>query len=283
MGKQKDKSITVTKASGERDVFKVDKLRRSLKHSGAGDEVIEHIVMDITSSLHDGITTQEIYKRAFALLRKNSRSTAARYKLKNAIMELGPSGYPFERFVAKILEHQGFRTKVGIIVQGHCVQHEVDVVAEKEDKHFMVECKHHSEQGGQCNVKIPLYIHSRFRDVEQQWKSHPGHETMFHQGWLYTNTRFTGDAIRYGNCAGLMLIGWDHPANGSMKEQIDISGLHPLTCLTTLTKDEKNTLLAGNKVLCMELCDQPGLLSPMGISETRQRAILKEAHELCGI
>ena len=44
-------------------------------------------------------------------------------------MELGPSGFPFEKLVGKILEQEGFETRVGVIVQGNCVQHEVDVIA----------------------------------------------------------------------------------------------------------------------------------------------------------
>jgi hypothetical protein len=80
-----------------------------------------------------------------------------------------------------------------------------------------------------------------------------------------------------------MLVGWDYPKKGSLKERIDESGLHPITCLTTLTKNEKQKFLSKEKVLCMELCDHPELLKSIGISEKRHGNILKEARELCNL
>lgn len=277
------KGIAIVKMTSETAEFDPSKLRHSLERSGASDAVIQQVIDEVEASLYDGMSTKEIYKTAFALLRKSSRSTAARYKLKKAILELGPTGYPFEKFVGEILSYQGFSTKVGMIVKGHCVNHEVDVIAEKDEKHFMVECKFHSHQGRHCDVKIPLYIQSRFIDVEKQWRKKDGHDTIFHQVWIFTNTRFTTDAIQYGNCAGLMLVGWDYPKKGSLKERIDVSGLHPITCLTTLSKNEKQKLLSKEKVLCMELCNRPELLKSIGISEQRHKKILNEAHELCNI
>lgn len=279
--KKRNSEIKVTKRSGETAEFDRLKLRNSLERSGAGEDVIPEIIKKLNAFLYDGIPTREIYKKAFQLLRRTSRPTAARYKLKRAIMELGPTGYPFEKFVGAILAHQGYRTEVGVVVKGHCVSHEVDVVAEKDNEHFMVECKFHSDEGRNCDVKIPLYIQSRFIDVEKQWQKHPGHDTKFHQGWIYTNTRFTTDAIQFGSCAGLMLVGWNYPKIGSLKDKIDSSGLHPITCLTTLTRSEKQKLLEMDKVLCMDLCNQPGLLKAIGIGKLRQTSILNEANELC--
>lgn len=271
---------TITKMSGEKDVFDVSKLKRSLEKSGASDELVKRIARDVETSLYEGISTKEIYKQAFNLLRKNSRSTAARYALKKAIMELGPTGYPFENFIGEILKYQGFKVKVGVVVEGHCVNHEVDVIAEKDTKHFMVECKFHHDQGRHCDVKVPLYIHSRFKDIERQWKKHPDHESKIHQGWIFTNTRFTSDAIQYSSCMGLMLVGWDYPKKGSLKERIDIAGLYPVTCLTTLTRHEKQLLLEKDVVLCRQLNDQPQLLSEVGVALTRHPGIIKEVNGL---
>ena len=218
---------------------------------------------------------------AFKMLKRKSRVSASKYKLKKAIMELGPSGFPFEKFVGKILEMEGFSTKVGVIVQGNCVQHEVDVIAQKENKHYMVECKYHSDQGRFCNVKIPLYIHSRFLDVEKQWEHQKGHEAKLHKGAVYTNTRFTTDAIQYGKCVGMLMTSWDYPRGNGLKDRIDKSGLHPLTALTTLTKAEKTKLLDQGIILCKELHENPDFLEQMGISKLRQNKILEDSRELC--
>jgi hypothetical protein len=276
-----EKQILVTKASGERVPFSLKKLQQSLLRAGADDVAIEEVTSKLKPHLRDGISTKQIYKHAFSILRKISKPQAARYKLKEAIMELGPSGYPFEKFISEILKFQGFAVQVGVIVEGHCVKHEIDVVAEKEEKHFMVECKFHHNAGLKCDVKIPLYIQARFQDVEKYWLTMPGHSAKFHQGWLVTNTKFTGDAIQYGACIGLKLLGWDYPLKDSLNELIDTSGLHPLTCLTTLTKEEKQNLLERKIVLCKEICHNPKVLDELKITPTRTKKILQEGEELC--
>jgi hypothetical protein len=271
----------IIKASGEKVQFSADKLRHSLHRSGANTEMINQIIKEVETQLHEGITTKKIYQIAFGLLKKSTNPLAAKYKLKKAIMELGPSGFPFEKYIGEILKYQGFKVKVGEIVKGECVTHEIDVIAEKDEKHFMIECKYHNTPGYKCDVKISLYIQARFKDVEKQWMQLPGHEAKFHQGWVVTNTKFSDDAIQYGLCAGLNLVGWDFPKGNSLREQIDNSGLYPITCLTTLTAREKQLLLESKIVLCKELCTNSKLLSIAGISGKRANVVMNEAQALC--
>jgi len=278
---KKSNQIVVTKASGMQAPFSPEKLKRSLLNAGASEELAESIVDEIQPKLYGGISTKKIYRIAFNLLKGTSSPLAAKYHLKRGIMELGPSGYPFERFIGEILKHQGYSVKVGEIVKGKCVNHEIDVIAEKDHHHFMIECKYHNQPGTISDVKIPLYIQARFKDVEAAWIQLPGHGTKFHQGWVVTNTRFTGDAIQYGTCAGLNLLGWDFPKKNSLKEQIDTLGLYPVTCLTTLTKIEKQQLLENNVVLCKEICDNENHLNTIGVKPSRIKSILEEGHQLC--
>ncbi|HRK59243.1 MAG TPA: ATPase, partial [Candidatus Kapabacteria bacterium] len=112
-----------------------------LRRSGANTEQIQHVIQELKPLLYEGISTKKIFHYAFRLLKKKSRPSAAKYHLKKAIMDLGPSGYPFEIFVGEILRHRGFSVKIGQIVQGHCVEHEVDIVGQKDDVKIMVECK----------------------------------------------------------------------------------------------------------------------------------------------
>lgn len=276
-----NESIKIIKYSGDVVPFKSEKLINSLRRAKASDVVIEEIVEHIKDTIYDGITTKKIYQTAFNMLKRKSRVSASKYKLKKAIMELGPSGFPFEKLIGKIMGHEGFETKVGVIVQGNCVQHEVDVIAQKDNYHYMIECKYHSDQGRFCNVKIPLYIHSRFLDVEKQWEHQKGHEAKLHKGGVYTNTRFTTDAVQYGKCVGLLLTSWDYPKGNGLKDRIDKSGFHPLTALTTLTKSEKTKLLDKGIVLCKELSETPSLLNEIGIDKSRQKKILEDSEALC--
>ncbi len=269
------KDIKVTKASGLTDEYSSEKLRRSLAKSGAGSEVIETILGKIESTIYNGISTKKIYKTAFDLLRKNKGRYAGRYNLKRAIMELGPSGFPFEQYIAAIFQWQGYKVKLKQFLTGLCVTHEIDVLAENDLQVLVVECKYHNSQGVFSDVKIPLYIHSRFRDVETSWAKQSGAKPL--QGWLVTNTRFTADAIKYGDCAGLHLLGWNYPDQKNLYTLVDESGLYPITCITGLSRKEKQQLLEAGLLLCSELEHHETVLLKIGISKIRIPNILTEA------
>jgi hypothetical protein len=271
----------IKKASGQTVPFMPERLKRSLHKAGATDEEAAKILEQISSRLFNGISTKRIYRMAFDALKRSSGHKAARYHLKKGIMELGPSGFPFEKFIAEILKWQGYETRTGVIAHGKCVSHEVDVIAEKGIEYIMVECKYHNRPGLYCDVKIPLYVHSRFRDLNTAWTSIPGRQDKMYTGWLVTNTRFSLDAIQYGVCAGLKLIGWDYPANGGLKDQIDRLGLYPITCLTSLNKTEKQFLLDKNIVLTNELYNNVQYLYNIGLSEPRVTIVQEELRKLC--
>ncbi|MES2555754.1 MAG: restriction endonuclease [Bacteroidota bacterium] len=275
-----DTELTIIKASGERCPFSPDKLLRSLHRAGADHEQARSILDEVSSRLYEGITTKAIYRIAFSMLKEGSRHLAARYHLKQAIMELGPSGFPFERYVGELLKFKGYNIRIGKILQGKCVTHEIDVIADKDNEHLLIECKYHNYAGVSCDVKVPLYIHSRYLDVtagvEQQ-----RHSSKINQGWVVTNTRFTDDALTYAACAGLVAVGWDYPAKNGLKDQIDRSGLYPITCLTSLTGAEKQKLLEREIVLCKDLEDNEKLLKAIGIKSSRNIVVLQEVRELC--
>lgn len=278
---KKGEKITITKASGERVLFDYEKLRHSLLKSGASSTRVNTIMNEISRQLYAGISTQKIYRLAFTLLKSFSQSEAARYHLKQGIMALGPSGYPFEKFVAEILKHQGYQVQTGQYLQGHCVQHEVDVVAQNDHTYFMIECKYHNQPGTVCDVKVPLYIQSRFKDIEAAWLKQKEHSGKKHEGWVVTNTKFSTDAIQYGHCAGLQLMGWDYPQKNSLKALVDQMGLYPITCLNTLTQQEKSSLLEQGLLLCKSIAEQVPLLKAQGWSENKIRKVHDEALQLC--
>ncbi len=145
----------------------------------------------------------------------------------------------------------------------------------------MVECKFHNRQDHTCNVKVPLYIHSRFKDVEKGWRDEKGNTGQFNAGWVITNTRFTDDALAYGNCMDLKLLSWGYPQNAGLKDLIEQVNLHPITCLSSLDKKGKQQLLERDIVYCNQLCENEKRLDVLDITKRKQREILKEANEIC--
>src|SRR5690606_354055 len=145
---------------------------------------------------------------------------------------------------SELLKFRGYTTEINNFVQGHCVMHEVDILAEKEDRRLIIECKFHSDQRRFCDVKVPLYIYSRFKDIETKLMADDNHRPgMNYMGGLITNTRFSSDALKYGSCMGMFMLSWDYPADKSLKLLIDQSGLYPITSLLSMTNHEKKQLL----------------------------------------
>ena len=275
------KEILISKASGETEPFSDAKLRRSLERVNASIDVIEKIIKHVRKELKPGMPTSQIYRHAFSLLRKQERPVAAHYALKQAIRELGPSGHPFEKLIGELLISEGFSVEVGKTVQGSCVTHEIDVIAQKDKRHIMVECKFHNQSGIKSDVKISLYIQARFQDVEKAWQKDSAHIEKFHEAWLITNTKLTSDTIRYAECVGMKAIGWNYPADNSLEIRIDKAGTHPITCLTTLTGSQKRQLIEKGIILCKELLGKDNVLRRLGIKEAKISAIINEVEQLC--
>jgi hypothetical protein len=277
-----EREITeVIKKSGERVRFSKEKLQNSLFRSGANEKTVNQIMDQVRDKLYQGIPTEQIYEHAMAMLLKKERHYAAKYSLKKAIYELGPTGFPFEYFISALLLESGYDTQVGVNIQGLCVRHEVDVLAKKGNEHTLVECKFHSEEGLHCNVKVPLYIHARYNDIKEHWLREHTHESILTPGWVVTNTRFTDDAQRYGLCAGLYLLSWDFPEQFSLKERIDRSGLYPITVSTLLTQEEKQGLISRDIVLCKQLLAQDSVLKELGVTLNRGHRVVDEMNRLC--
>ncbi|MGA8853833.1 MAG: ATP cone domain-containing protein [Christiangramia sp.] len=272
----RDLEPDIIKSSGEKVKFSLSKLRKSLLKSGANKAVISSIIDQIRDELYNGISTKEVYNRAFSLLKDLKGAYASRYKLKKAIYELGPSGFPFEKFVAEILKFEGYKIELNVILEGTCVSHEIDIIAHENGSRHLIECKFHNEEGRNCDVKIPLYIHSRFEDIYSYEQG-----KIKGQGWLVTNTKFTLDAIKYGECIGLKLLSWDYPKNKCLKELIDKSGAYPITASTLLSGAEKQFLLERGVILGKHLLEKPYLLDHRGISENRKKRIISEIKMLC--
>ncbi len=273
------KHMLVTKADGEQEPFDPAKLEHSLKLAGASTTMRARVLARIMHELRPGMMTENIYEHAFRVLsREEAVPVAARYSIKHAVFALGPSGFPFEQFIAEILRAHGWKAQTGVTLTGRCAPHEVDVLAEKKGKRIGIEAKFHNDASGKTDIKDALYVHARYEDL----RTTPLASSRVDEGWLVTNTRFTKNAIRYAQCSGLTLLGWDYPRTRGLFALIEEARVHPLTCLTTLTETEKRRFLDQKIVLCKHVT-APHILKEFGIKPDRIPQVLEEARQLCGI
>ncbi|MES2088109.1 MAG: ATP cone domain-containing protein [Patescibacteria group bacterium] len=274
--------IFIVKTNGSKEPFQNSKLEASLRKAGASTEVTDKIVHHISKEIEDGMSTSAIYQHAFELLHKLERPVVARYSLKRAIAELGPSGFPFEKFISEVYKAQGFETLTDQMVDGHCVSHEVDVVAWNENKLIMAEAKFHNEIGLKSDLKVALYVKARYEDLKGMEFLY-GKKRQLDEGILITNTNFTEKAIQYCECAGVKLIGWNYPTAGNLHDMIEDHGLHPITCLTTLSSGQKKSLMEKGIVLCRNVRDGREALLSAGLSEASIKEAQDESNFLCPV
>ena len=281
--------IFITKADGEQEPFDPVKLERSLSHAGASSTIRARILSEVIKELRPLMTTEDIYRRAFSLLKKDEATPiAARYSVKRAVFALGPSGFPFEQFLAEVLRAHGWRVRTDVTLMGRCAPHEVDVLAEKDlpapsggqagVKRVGIEAKFHNEPGGKTDIKDALYVKARYDDLRQA----PLASSRGDEGWLVTNTVLTRNAIRYARCSNLTVIGWDYPRTRGLMQMIEEGKVHPLTALTTLSEGEKRRLLENKVVLCKSVQD-PHTLREYGVAPGKIPQVLEEAKQLCSI
>lgn len=277
------KPILILKADGGRELYDGSKLYNSLIRATAPVNVAEEIVAHVEKEVRDGMTTHDIYSHAFNLLSGRQKPLALRYSLKRSLMELGPAGFAFEKFIGEIFRKKGFTVETDKLVQGHCVEHEVDVIAWNDKELIMSEAKFHNQPGVKSDLKVVLYVKSRMDDLRKATFSYGGSNRTLTDGWLITNTKFTTSAIKYAQCSGLKIIGWNYPAQGSLQDLIEESGLHPLTCLTTLNQGEKRGLLERGVVLCETFRKDTASLQVLGMNDDRIKMIVDESNLLCPV
>lgn len=220
--------MDVLKASGGREKFSRDKLCRSLQLAGAPENVVQKVCGLVEKDLQVGASTAQIEKKAAQYLSKEDILLAAHYKLRSAIMELGPAGFFFEEYIAALLREYGYETKLNQTLQGKCLAHEIDILAEKEQKHDFIEAKYHNQRGVKTDVHVAMYTYARLLDLKA---AHEQFEEKTHGAWVVTNTKFTQSAITYASCMGLKMTGWSYPKGESLEQLIVQKALYPITVL----------------------------------------------------
>lgn len=272
--------MQIVKADGTREAFDPQKLQKSLRRAGASKEEIETITNQVVADMHEGMRTQEIYRNAFALLRQSAPPVRARYSLRRALFGLGPTGFPFEDFLARLFENEGYTTRTRISLQGKCAIHELDVAAYKEDHSFVTEAKFHARPGIKSDLQVAMYSYARLLDLKEQRICRED-ICGVKEFLLVTNTKFTTTAIDYAQCVGLKLLGWDYPINDNLHDRIQRAKVYPITVLQNISPNQAATLIARNCILCRELIANPQILRHLHISQKKTEALLQEATELC--
>jgi HJR/Mrr/RecB family endonuclease len=265
---------TVVKASGEKEPYSEIKVRNSIRRAGIPQKIQEEVLRHVETKIYENIHTSEIYKHVIEFLETSPEPfNKTKYTLKQAIMDLGPTGYPFEDYVAEILKTKGYKTQVRQILKGKCVSHEVDVIAEKDGKKILVEAKFHNSPGIKSDVHVSLYTKARFDDLKDNYN--------LDEAWIVTNTKATTDGIEYALCSGMKIIGWNYPETESLRDLVEKAKLYPITALQSLSQSQKQLLLLHGTVLCKSICLNLNIIKSLDLPMEKQEKAVLELEFLC--
>jgi len=242
--------MKVVKRNGDLEDYNPEKVVKSLKNSGVSESTINKILQTIKDKRFDSISTDKLYKIVYQLVKKlENKYNASIYSLKQAIMRLGPDGYTFEDYIAKIFAGEGFKVKTRQVYESNCITHELDVVGDD----FFVECKYHNSGGITSGIKDVMYSHARFLDLKDACKNKGYH---FRKLWVATNTKFSDECIDYGKYWGLKLMSWKYDGKNSLSYIIDTKHYFPVTLLPSVGREVFSLLSRKNILLITEVRDK---------------------------
>ncbi len=276
--------LVIIKSNGQKELFDPKKLIRSLQNSGADQEEVDQTVKYVLTKLKPSMSTGDIYALAYRTLNsyKKRNPNAIKYSLKRSVMELGPTGFPFEKFVARIFNQLGYECKTGITIQGHCIEHEIDIFAYNTEEVICMEAKFHNEPHLKSDAKVALYVKARFDDlIGQKIKIGDDHRAIT-RGILVTNTGFTDTVSQYVSCLGAFeIMSWNGHEEKSILRYIEKYNLYPIGVIPELSKKEIESLVELDILLCTDLKNNQHAMDKIGIKKSKQQLILETIESIC--
>lgn len=267
--------IKVIKWNGRKEPFKREKVLRTLLRLGAPMDAAEKVADLIEAEVHDGITTREILRKIFKGLEEHEPAVALRRDLRAAIGEMRPAP-DFEEYVRIVLRAHGYKVSSNRVIQGFCVTHEIDGIAEKDGQTIYLEVKHHADPHNYTPFDVTLSAKAKWDDIQRGYERGLNRQS-FDRVLIVCNTRLTQHARRYAECIGLEHLGWNVPAGRGLDAMITEKRLFPLTTLRSLTSDERDMLLdAGIITLKQLVTKRPRVDMP----RARLRELVREANQI---
>lgn len=275
------KLIYIINSNGQRELFSFQKVYRSARNVGASKQLARQIAGIIEKEIYPEIKTSEIFARVKELLYQETPKAALIFNLKEGIRRLGPTGFPFEKFIGEIFKKLGFEIKINQHIPGFCLDdYEIDFVAKKENLIYVGECKYRNSPGDIVHLRDALANYARFLDImkgsyfEKEKKQNYEIKTI-----MVTNTKFTSQVVKYFSCMGVGFLGWKSPKNNGLESLIEKYNLYPITILPSLKGYLENIFVSEKMMLVQDVTkiDPQEFSKKFNISPKQLLPLIKEA------
>jgi hypothetical protein len=274
--------LLVSKADGTRQPFDRTKIIRTCLRMGASRTHAEEVARKIEQRVHDGITTKKILQMIFRHLRKHRPAVSYLICLRRGLSLMKPKP-DFERYIQKLLTAHGYEVSPSQIIRGKCVEHEVEAVAEKDGKTYLVEVKHHSNYHTPTGLDESRIMHAVLEDVIDGYEEGLNNLKV-DNAIIVCNTKLSWHAKRYTDCKGMLKIGWSTPRNRGLQDLIEDKKLYPIHCLRSLNRLTREALTSGGILLLQDLTsrDPDDLSKQVKIQRSQLDSLIREASTILG-
>lgn len=275
--------VNVKKADGSYQLFDRAKVVRTCLRMRATRQEAESVAEKIEKRIYEGIPTKKILQMIFSYLENFQPNIKHRIDLRESISLLR-SKPDFERFVSLILEEFGYEVKLNQILKGKCVEHEIDVLAEKKKETTYVEVKHHVQYHTYTGIDVALSGYATFLDLIEGFKNKT-HDFNFKRAMIVCNTKFSDHALNYMKCMRINFLGWRAPEDGGLEHIIEEKKFYPITLIKSLMREDEPKLGDRGIVLLKQLVniDEKDLVRETGIPLTRIEQYREVAKEILRI
>lgn len=246
-------TVYVIKADGSRQLFDREKVKRTCIRMGTTIKVAEKIVDRVEAKSYDGIETKKVLRMVFSLLGKYKPSTKAQIDLRRAIA-LVKSKPDFEQFIQILLSEHNYKVTPNKIIRGKCVEHEIDAIARKDGRTYIVEVKHHYDYHKSSGLDVSRISRAVFEDITEGFELGLN-KFNIDSAMIVCNTKLSSHSERYAQCRGIKHICWNHPPESDLQTMIEEKKLYPITYCKGLRKDERDKLSSARIILLKQIIE----------------------------
>ena len=277
-----EEPLYVINFAGQKEPFSWEKVFLSARRAGSSKELAKKIADEISLLAYPGISTALIHQEVLKRLRENEPKAGIRFSLKKAIERLGPTGFPFEKYVGALFENQGWQVFLNQHLKGYCLTYEIDFLAEKGKKVLIGECKfRHALAKQKIPSEIILENYAKFLDLKkgELFKTPVSQKEI--SFILVTDAKFTHRTQKFARCYRLELLGWRYPQDRGLEYLIESQNLYPVTILPSLDDDLARQCFEEKIILAKDLLEKwPDFTRKAKISSPKAAAIFEEAKTL---
>jgi len=226
--------IRVRKVDGRLELYDQSKVIRTALRMGLDRKAAEELADEISDKIYDGIPTKEIFSLIQEIASKIKPELKYVKDLREAISAMRPKP-DFEEYVRVVLRSAGYVVEPGRVLEGRCVDHEIDGVAFKDEEVLVVEAKHHVNPHSYTGLDVILQLWAALEDLREGYRL-GFHSYPFTSAMLVCNTKISLHAERYARCKGIKYMAWNYPRAFALRDIISTHKIYPVTMLKALSK-----------------------------------------------